>query len=354
MKNIKQLVNPLFYSNNRLYSHILFWLIYYLYRVQLYIDIYPNTQYVQLLEMLCILPVVYLNFYVLLPHFLKKKKTFEYAILILISIFITSILLTETIRFMMKIGIYTQNYYLLYSGWKMTTLLWRIINIVLATSAIKILKEAYLNQQINQKLEKEKLENELKYLKTQINPHFFFNTLNNLYALVQQKSDHAPDVILKLSSLMQYMLYETNQNLVPLSKEFETLTNYIELEKLRFGDGLNISMETSGEFDKQLIAPMLLIPIMENSFKHGISSSEASNWINIKLELQLNQFRFRVENKCGDEEASEIGGIGLPNIRRRMELIYKGHYELKTEQNSDSFTTLLIIDLDKATYLQQP
>lgn len=345
MAGFRQVFNSLLSTRNRLAAHLLLWLVYYLYRVMIYIDIYPNTPIVQLVELLCILPVVYLNLYVFLPKYLKQGKILGYGLLLSFSVFATVIFFTEMIRVMMLVGIYTPGYDTLYSGWKLASKSTRFTTIVLATSGIKILKDAYLTQQINQKIEKDKLENELKFLKSQINPHFLFNTLNNLYALVKQKSDLAPQLILKLSSLMRYMLYETNHRFSLLSKEIEALEDYIELEKLRFGDELNVNFNIQGSIQNQEIVPVLLIPIVENSFKHGAKSVAVEQWIKIELTVNSDQLTFKVENSVQNDQEAQTGGIGLENIRRRLELIYKDHYSFKTKKKQNHFVTLMTIDL---------
>lgn len=347
MAKLKHILNSLLSSRNRIAAHVLLWIVYYLYRVMIYIDIYPNTPIVQLVEVLSILPVVYLNLYFFLPNYLKQGKILGYGLLLSSSVFITVIVFTEMIRLMMLAGIYTPAYDTLYSGWKIASKATRFTTVVLATSGIKILKDAYLTQQINQKIEKDKLENELKFLKSQINPHFFFNTLNNLYALVKQKSDLAPELILKLSGLMRYILYETDQKFSLLSKEVEALEDYIELEKLRFGDELNVNFKIEGSIQHQVIAPVLLIPIVENSFKHGAKSGVAEKWIKIALTIKSDLLEFVVENSLQNIEEVQSGGIGLENIQRRLELIYMDHYQFKTEKKEKRFTTLVKIDLSR-------
>ena len=143
------------------------------------------------------------------------------------------------------------------------------------------------------------------------------------------------------------MLYETNQRFSLLSKEVEALEDYIELEKLRFGDELNVHFKIIGSIQNQVIAPVLLLPIVENSFKHGAKSVAAEQWIKIELTVNSDQLAFRVENSVQDKEESQTGGIGLENIQRRLELIYKDHYSFKTEKKENRFATLVNIDLSR-------
>ncbi|WP_332369013.1 histidine kinase [Spirosoma telluris] len=163
-------------------------------------------------------------------------------------------------------------------------------------AAIKLVKIWYLKQQAYEQIDKEKLQAELQLLKSQVHPHFLFNTLNNLYALTLHKSDHSPAVVLKLSELLSYMLYECNASEVPLQKEIAFMRNYIGLEQLRYGDRLDMSVTISGDYPTKLIAPLLLVPFLENAFKHGTSEQLEQAWMHIDLSVQGNQLKFKVIN----------------------------------------------------------
>ena len=264
-----------------------------MYRVYLYIDIYDHTIQVQFIELFVKIFAVYVNLYVLMPLFLKKQKNLYYGIGLVALIILSGAMQLRIIEWMIEVEFYVNfNPDLLYSSRKVFNVTSNIVSLVFSITVAKIMKDNYINQQINQALLQEKLEHELKFLKAQINPHFFFNTLNSLYALVLSKSDLAIEVIVKLSNLMSYMLYETNQDEVLLDKELEYLGDYIELEKLRFGDELETNYQIEGALENKYIAPMLLIPFVENSFKHSVSGGTEKIKINILASIAQGSFSF--------------------------------------------------------------
>jgi sensor histidine kinase YesM len=209
--------------------------------------------------------------------------------------------------------------------------------IVLLSVAIKLTEFWYREQGRKQVALKEKVEAELKLLKSQIHPHFLFNTLNNIYSLALQKSDQAPDAVLKLSGLLDYFIYHGENEKVVLSKELELIQNYIELEKLRYGDRLELDFLVEGDPGDVSIAPLLLIPLVENSFKHGISRSRNNQRLTIKLVISGRNLDFYIENTkpSGDSPGEKAGGMGLSNLRKRLDLLYHNSYsfEIKSEDN---------------------
>ena len=169
------------------------------------------------------------------------------------------------------------------------------------------------------------LENELKYLRSQIQPHFFFNTLNNLYSLTIDKSDKAPDLILKLSDLMKYFLYETGKEFQTLENEISHIKDYIEIEKLRYDENLKVNFNINSKTKKVIVKPLILIPLVENAFKHGARNSKKNGYISIDLNATSNLLDFRIENsfeKPTKKIKAQIGGIGLTNLKKRLDLNY--------------------------------
>ncbi len=183
---------------------------------------------------------------------------------------------------------------------------------------------------------------ELALLKAQVNPHFFFNTLNNIYSLVYRKSDDAPAALLKLSEIMRYMLYDSKTDTVPLPKELEHLENYLELEKLRLRDPNFISYQLDGDSSGMMIPPMLLLSFVENAFKHG-KKRVKNPGITIDLKIEHDRLKFMVANYTLEEEANanKSGGIGLNNITRRLELLYPGSHTLHILKESDQYVVNL-------------
>jgi len=192
----------------------------------------------------------------------------------------------------------------------------------------------------------EKQEAELNYLKSQTNPHFLFNTLNNIYSLARDKSELAPESILRLSKILRFMLYETSGEYILIEQELKIINDYIALEKLRYDDSLNIIFNQEIEDLVQLVPPLLLIPLIENAFKHGISETRNNPFINIQLSIYNQQLLFIVKNSTGESSQEHIvkENIGLSNLRRQLELLYKQYY-LNAKKERSIFTTTLKINL---------
>ena len=193
------------------------------------------------------------------------------------------------------------------------------------------------------------LENELKYLRSQIQPHFFFNTLNNLYSLTIDKSDKAPDLILKLSDLMKYFLYETGKEFQTLENEISHIKDYIEIEKLRYDENLKVNFNINSKTKKVIVKPLILIPLVENAFKHGARNSKKNGYITIDLNATSNLLDFRIENsfeKPTKKIKAQIGGIGLTNLKKRLELNYgPDFYNLDITKEKNKYIAHLKIKL---------
>jgi two-component system, LytTR family, sensor kinase len=197
-----------------------------------------------------------------------------------------------------------------------------------------------------QQLRIEKQEAELNYLKSQTNPHFLFNTLNNIYSLARDKSDLAPESILRLSKIMRYMLYEAGGAYIAIEQDLKVINDYIALEKLRYDDSLRINFNYDIEDMRQAIPPLLLIPLVENAFKHGVSETRDQPFVDIHLSVKQRQLAFYVKNSTeGSPDATGIKeNIGLSNLRRQLQLLYTD-YDLSVQQLGPVFTTTLKINL---------
>lgn len=205
-------------------------------------------------------------------------------------------------------------------------------------------------------LEKQNLVLELGFLKSQLNPHFLFNALNNIYSLSFKSDPRAPDFILKLSDLMRYTLYETTAELVPLSKEIAFLKNYIELEKVRYNSRTSISFKTDFAEDEIRgiqIAPLVFFCFVENAFKHGLNARINNSWVEILISYKEGILILHVVNSCGSNTRNntsvpvEVGGIGVFNTQKRLSILYENHYELKTEQTEEVYSIKLKINLSQ-------
>lgn len=218
--------------------------------------------------------------------------------------------------------------------------------IILVAVSVKLFKSWYEKQHALRQVDHAKVQAELQLLKSQIHPHFLFNTLNNIYALSLKKSDAAPEMILRLSAMLDYLLYECNAPLVSLEKEINLLQNYIALEEIRYADRLDISFLNEGDLKNVEVAPLILLPFVENSFKHGAGSKRGKVMVKIALSVKNKSLSFSVENnKSRSEKKSDHGGIGLANVKKRLDLLYPGKYRLDLIDADDTFSVYLKIEL---------
>ncbi len=288
--------------------------------------------------------VVYFNLLYLIPNYLSRTKFLNYCLLLIASV----ILITPLSIFVQYLRFYNLPEYqqLLI---KTQPAQFMLTFIIAGTSTIfNIISEWLRGQRVRTELQKQTMKSELRFLKSQINPHFLFNTLNNLYALTLKKSDKAPDIVLKLSEMMRYMLYECNERRVPLRKEVNYLRNYLDLERLRQGPNVEIRFSVEGQVLNQEVSPLIFIPFVENSFKHGLSNQLTTGFVHIDLVVEPREIYFRIENTKPSmpiRRNHRSGGIGLQNVKRRLELLYPNHYNLDIQDQPDLYTVNLNINL---------
>jgi two-component system, LytTR family, sensor kinase len=339
--------------------HSLFWLSYYVFAALISLSInqiYDPHFYIQLLTLLPPdMLLVYCNIYLLLPRLLLKRKFLLYGLLLLICI---SVISTLNIFLHHLYGLAGSAIYAATSEFNSRTFASQILNCIYLlglTIGLKFLKDWMIQRQQLQEKEKEQVALELNFLKSQVHPHFFFNTLNNLYSLTLKKSDLAPEVVLKLSDLMSYMLYDSGAALVPLDKEVVMLENYLALEKLRFGNRLALSFEKEGVHSPIHIPPLILLTFVENSFKHGMNQIIGEGRITILLKVRPGELWFDIDNSVAadaPENGAEKGGgtatkngIGLRNVARRLDLLYGSRYQLGIRGTEGHFHVTLKIPL---------
>ena len=222
--------------------------------------------------------------------------------------------------------------------------LWSFLDIVYVMGIAVAIRMARLRIQAlkrEKQLVEEKLQSELRFLRAQANPHFLFNTLNNIYGMARKQSPQTAEVVLKLSKLLRYMLYECTADTVPLSKEVEVAENFIELEKLRYGKRLVVHFQKEADCLHYPIAPLLLLPLVENAFKHGSGESRFDCRIDISLALEGGLLSFRVSNTCDEPARETTAGIGLQNLRRQLELLYPGSHRLEAGFEAGLFVAVL-------------
>jgi len=290
--------------------------------------------------------VAYMNYFIFLPRFLESKKFGRYLLEFFIPFIVLMIIRVYLQRQMVddyaddvKRYFYS-NTFIIQAG--ATSLF-----IVLFVAMLRFAKDWFEFEAHKKTIENEKLTAELSFLKEQINPHFLFNTLNNLYYLAYSQSPNTAEVVAKLSQMMRYMIYDTNQSKVLLSKEIEYMQNYISLERLRLNNQIPIEFTTGGKYDDVWITPLILITFLENAFKHGVSSNNPQAWVKVRIQLHGNTCVYSVENSKSttSKENGVKSGIGLLNVQRRLELSYPDQYTLEVQDLPDRYSIKLNLKL---------
>jgi hypothetical protein len=338
----------------RILSHLLFWaayLLYYLlqstYRVA-EPDIGPMLTQLSITMWVDML-AAYFTAYVLLQYFLFRRRYLAFTLVFLAFSF-GLLVLQRTIMYYYIIPTYgsvpeTEGF------WEFNFLA-HLLNIYVPVGvflSVKLLKFWYRDQRIRQELVKQNIKSELALLRSQVNPHFLFNTLNNIDTLVKVDQKRASDSIMKLSELMRYMIYNSTSPLVALKQEIIYLESYIDLQRLRLANPKAANFSVTGSTNGHSIAPMLLIPFVENAFKHGSKNKDPGN-VDIRMDLEGNSLQFQVQNSMDPHEHQQkdaTRGIGLDNVRRRLKLLYPERYDLDIKRGNTHFLVTLKLSLDE-------
>lgn len=325
--------------------HVLLWIFFFLYPFFFDYVSFSDTGALSRIFLLTLFQSVlfYFNSLVLIPKLLAPKKIVAYLLVVVLIISAITCLSLLVHYYLDKD--YHENgwvfYHFLYNSILLSLLVWGL------SSGLKITSEWFKNERLKQEMENKKISAELLNLKSQVNPHFLFNSLNNIYALSNKSDDkRSAEAILKLSEMMRYMLYDSADEIVPLQKEIEYLENFIDLQRLRLKEDISVSFKVTGEIANKKIAPLLLIPFIENSFKHGVSYQHPS-FIKIELNIDGNKLDFSISNSFfpGSAQNEKFSGIGLENVRRRLDLLYPKKHKLQIEKNESVFSVQLQIEL---------
>lgn len=279
------------------------------------------------------------------PRFLKKGKVLQLilGLCLAMAIFIGLRGFIEEFIFPHFLGF--RNY-----GPQTTVMFYIIDNLyygslyIVYAGTIWSVQKAFISERVNKQLKEEAVKAELSFLKSQINPHFLYNTLNYIYSLALPVSDQLSSAVLRLSDLMRYTLAENEDGKVGMVKEVEYLNSYIELFRMRFEPGFYVNFEEIGIKEQHRIASLVLIPFIENAFKHGVLNN-AEHPVQIHLRVLGNVLTFRVENTINNHQKDKSSGIGLVNLQRRLSLIYPGRHEIQIDKHEDTFKTVLTIKL---------
>lgn len=345
-------------------SHLVFWIGYFAFLLFYLSGRTPSE--IALLRSILFLMLqmifAYTNVYFLMPRFFLEKRYVEYILIVLVIFlglfFIYDLIDQETMpQYRESMARKFSNRRSSEQGGYMSKFMFihfRVIMNIILTTAIYLLSTAYtMISEANRRekeaalLKSEKLNSELKFLKSQINPHFLFNALNNIYALAIIKSDDAAAVILKLSDMLRYIIYDCNEDHVPLKKEITYINNFIDLQKLKEEKQGSVEVDFDKADGRLHIAPLIFIPFIENSFKHSKIEDHESGWIRLKLETNNKVLRFEVINSIPSTPHSKDahGGIGLENVKKRLNLLYPGRHDLHIHEDGERFTVQLQIQL---------
>lgn len=354
--------------SDRVKRHLVFWLIWGAYFAFLHAAnpvLKPESSYFQNLpftlteSILLLIPqmvITYLTLYFILPVYTKQSKII--AVILLVVAWVISSFLTMVMMKQINPAIL---------DWMLPEKYLRntqrppevsfYMGIILAGKGsftatafalcLKFTKQWYLKEQRNIQLQKQNTEAQLQLLTAQVHPHFLFNTLNNIYSQAQNESPKSSKMIMGLSDLLRYILYEGRKSLVPLDKELQMILEYINLEKLRYGNKLDLHYLVTDKTKDVYIAPLLLLPFLENCFKHGTSNMLNNPWINLTIEVKDTTLVMKLMNgKAGaDLTMPKKPGIGISNVRQRLELLYKDHHDLQIREEEEVFIVDLKVDL---------
>lgn len=337
---------------HRLVQHLLFWSLsfYVLFRIFCTDEKYVETDLIYtFLFHISLVFIVYLNLNFLLSRYFQTKRYGLYVLGFALVLGLGTLLNHLTFQYLAD-WLFKGYYFISYYNWGDIL---EFTFTYMALSTLLHLSKSWF--ELNEKkkainrLEREKLDAELLSLKSQINPHFLFNSLNNLYSLSLDQDSRLPDLLLRLSDNLRYMLYESGDTYVPLQKEIQFLENYIDLQRIRAPERVDIQFTLEGKIKDKTIAPLLLIHFVENAFKFGAKGSNTEAYVHVHCEVEENSLAFSIKNNKGilAIPPRSGGGIGLSNTRKRLELLYPKRHELRIEDQTNHFEVFLTLSLSE-------
>lgn len=328
--------------------HVLFWVIYILLwavkDLAFHNNLLGNIR-TNVLTGIPYIPLVYFNLFYLMPKLLFKGKYWQY-----LSIILPGIILMTVFSVFFHFWLFTEFYnntgdvalfFISLEG--QAVIISEIFMLITFSMTLYLLQQWYQKERLARELQKQKLETELSLLKSQVNPHFLFNALNSIFVMMDRDVKKSRNMIVQLSDVLSHQIYETQKGEVLLQTEVDNLKNYIEIERTRHGNLADIDVNIQGDLNGHQIAPMLLLPIVENAFKH--SKSNKGYWIRVNLGLSADELCFEVENS-NHKTASSKGGIGLPNLKRQLRLLYPDKHQFLIKNENERFAVNLKIALD--------
>ena len=340
-------------AGNRVVQHILFWGL----SFGILVNLFSSSNRLEkidfiytLLFHISLVTAVYVHIWVLIPVFLTKRRYLVYLGTVLALLFLSALI--NQLTFNKLTDIILPGYYFI-SYYEYDDILKFVFVYLVLSGLLKLSKGWFMLTEANRmmlELEKEKTQAELRALRSQVNPHFLFNSLNNIYSLAMKRSGKTAGIILKLSALMRYMLYESNEGEVPLKRELDYVKNYMELQKIRSENKASVSYVFRGRSGSLKIAPLLFLPFIENSFKHGVQGETGGGFVRMTIDIAEDSLDFFIENNKGSVDSIEVDnarGIGLDNARKRLELSYPEKHVLDIRDGEDRFSVRLVIKLGK-------
>jgi hypothetical protein len=281
-----------------------------------------------------------------IPHLLLKEKVWQFCLVVLLWA-VAGLFINAAWRFYVYVPIQQalglKHIYAQYGMIARPESYLCMTTAVAAPMGIKFFKQWTVKQRDLMTAQHGKIIAELQLLKAQVHPHFLFNTLNNIYSFSLENSPKTPEMILKLSSLLSYMLYDCNEDEVPLEKELEIMRNYIDLEKERYGNLIDVSWNVKGDVEDKYVAPLLLLPFLENAFKHGASEQLEKPWLSVDIAAKHQTLKCKIVNSKNENPSSHRQGIGIENVRKRLAFLYPGKHELRLNDEGDFFVVSLTI-----------
>lgn len=332
--------------------HILFWVLYIGFTVGIYYVKEPSFM-LHLIYELASLPaklfIVYFTLYFILPRYLLLKKYGQAIIYFSLVLIIAVWLLQLSVSFVVY-PIYYPDVGLAIFPKNLPKLVSPLLDLIIVSSlavVFKLLKDRELQQREHLRLEKANIQNKLQLLKSQLHPHFLFNTLNGLYACTLDNPVQASKIVLKLSELLRFIIYEGDQRLVNVADEVRCLENYVGLEKIRYGEKVQVNLTVDGEAGNKKIVPLIILPFLENAFKHGPSQENGKSWVNCELWIEEKFLTMKLSNskKADGGRQEDSNGIGLYNVKQRLKHNYDSSYELTIDNQPSQFLVFLKVPL---------
>ncbi len=332
--------------------HLIFWVCLFLYEwlpSSSIHDCYQAAFNAAILNVPIIMLATYFHVFVTFDRFLLRKKYGLFALSLGASIVVFGFLRRVVNFYMMMKVLYPTKAVTVFNYPKLIIDTVNVHLFVALGVMIYFIRNWADQRRINEELIKEKMAAELSLLKSQVQPHFIFNTLNNIYMLSLKSSPQTSEMIYRLSALLSYMLYDTKKQYIELEKEVDYVKNYINLEKIRYGERLDVQLTVFNNVRGINVPPLLFLPLVENAFKHGVSNAVEDSWIHIDISLKKKMLIFKIENSVLKEKMPSNGfgnGLGLENLKRRLEILYPNRHELKVMSDECSYLATLKLNFD--------